>query len=81
MINKDGGTTIFQFYGGDTAVMRGGHRAHGGIPQSPPLGKTLPPQVTPRVLHSTAAPGPGFILDDLPRGPGFCISIKLCLVQ
>ena len=40
-----------------------------------------PPRATPGVLHSTAAPGPGFILDDLPRGPGFCISIKLRLVQ
>ena len=39
------------------------------------------PPGDPRVLHSTAAPGPGFILDDLPWGPGFCISIKLCLVQ
>ena len=39
-----------------------------------------PPRATPGVLHSTAAPGPGFILDDLPRGPGFCISIKLRLV-
>ena len=35
----------------------------------------------PAVLHSTAAPGPGFILDDLPGGPGFCISIKLRFVQ
>ena len=42
--------------------------------QHPPLGD-------PPVLHSTAAPGPGFILDDLPRGPGFCISVKLRLVQ
>ena len=40
-----------------------------------------PPPAIPGVLHSTAAPGPGFILDDLPRGPGFCISIKLRLVQ
>ena len=40
-----------------------------------------PPWATPRVLHSAAAPGLGFILDDLPRGPGFCISIKLRLVQ
>ena len=39
------------------------------------------PWATPGVLHSTAAPGPGFILDDLLRGPGFCISIKLRLVQ
>ena len=35
-----------------------------------------PPRATPEVLHSTAAPGPGFILDDLARGPGFCISIR-----
>ena len=40
-----------------------------------------PPGQSPGVLHSTAAPGPGFILDDLTRGPGFCISIKLRLVQ
>ena len=39
------------------------------------------PQATPSVLHSTAAPGPRFILEDLPRGPGFCISIKLRFVQ
>ena len=26
-----------------------------------------PPRATPGVLHSTGAPGPGFILDDLPR--------------
>ena len=26
-----------------------------------------PPRATPGVLHSTAAPGPGFILDDLPQ--------------
>ena len=32
MINKDGGGGIFRFYGGDTAVLRGGHRAHGGPP-------------------------------------------------
>ena len=38
-------------------------------------------RATPGVLHSTAAPGPGFTLDDFPRGPGFCISIKLRLVQ
>ena len=35
------GGQILDFMG-DTAVMRGGHRAHGGSPQSPPLGKTLP---------------------------------------
>ena len=40
-----------------------------------------PARAIPGVLHSTVAPGPGFILDDLPRGPGFCISIKLRLVQ
>ena len=34
MINKDGGGTIFGFYGGDTAVMRGDI-------ELPPLGKTL----------------------------------------
>ena len=39
------------------------------------------PRATPGVLHSTAARGPGFILDDLLRGPSFCISIKLRLVQ
>ena len=41
MINKDGGGTIFGFYGGDTAVMRGDIELMGGSPQSPPLGKTL----------------------------------------
>ena len=36
MINKDGG-------GGERhSCYEGGHRAHGGLPQSPPLGKTLP---------------------------------------
>ena len=30
-----------------------------------------PPQVTPGVLHSSAAPGQGFILDDLPQGRVF----------
>ena len=40
-----------------------------------------PPRATPRVFHSTAAPGPGFMLDDLPQGAGFCKSIKLRLVQ
>ena len=49
---------------------------HQSIPST-----NIPPRATPGVLHSTAAPGPGFILDDLPRGPGFCISIKLRLVQ
>ena len=29
------------------------------------------PRATPGVLHSTAAPGPGFILDDLPWGRVF----------
>ena len=40
-----------------------------------------PPRATPGVLHSTAAQGPEFILDDLLQGPGFFISIKLLLVQ
>ena len=31
MINKDGGGTIFQFYGGHSCY-EGGHRAHGGSP-------------------------------------------------
>ena len=35
MINKDGGGTIFQFYGGHSCY-EGGHRAHGGSPQPPP---------------------------------------------
>ena len=36
MINKDGeGATIFRFYGGDTAVMRGDIELMGG-PPSPP---------------------------------------------
>ena len=35
MIDKDGGgETVFGFYGGDSCY-EGGHRAHGGIPQSP----------------------------------------------
>ena len=34
MINKDGGGGNFWILWGDTVVMRG-HRAHGGIPQSP----------------------------------------------
>ena len=42
MINKDGGGgTIFGFYGGDTAVMRGDIELMGGTPPAPPLGKTL----------------------------------------
>ena len=49
--------------------------------QSIPSTNIHPPPATPGVLHSTAALGPGFILDDLPWGPGFCISIKLRLVQ
>ena len=36
MINKDGGGTIFGFYGRDTAVMRETHRDHGGSPSPPP---------------------------------------------
>ena len=36
MINKDGGGgTIFGFYGGHTAVMRGDIELMGGSPQSP----------------------------------------------
>ena len=35
MINKDGGDNFKILWGGDTAVMRGGHRAHGDPPQSP----------------------------------------------
>ena len=42
--------------------------------QHPPLGD-------PQGFTLYCCPGPGFILDDLPRGPGFCISIKLCSVQ
>ena len=34
------------FYGGDTVAMRG-HRAHGGVPPVPPLGKTLQGQSRP----------------------------------
>ena len=34
MIDKDGGGKFLDF-------MEGTHRAHGGSPQSPPLGKTL----------------------------------------
>ena len=41
MINKDGGGDNFGFYGGHSCY-EGGHRAHGGIPPVPPLGKTLP---------------------------------------
>ena len=41
MINKDVGGGNFWILWGDTAVMRG-HRAHGGVPPVPPLGKTLP---------------------------------------
>ena len=36
-----GGGTIFGFYGGDTAVMRGDIELM-GVPPAPPLGKTLP---------------------------------------
>ena len=38
-----------------------------------------PPPGDPRGFALYCSPGPGFILDDLPRGPGFCISIKLHL--
>ena len=41
MTNKDGGGTILRFYGGTHSCYEGGHRAHGGSPQSPPVGKTL----------------------------------------
>ena len=40
MINKDGGGTIFGFYGGDTAVMRGDVELMGD-PPSPPTRETL----------------------------------------
>ena len=36
---------------------------HQSIPST-----NIPPGATPGVLHSTAAPGPGFILVDLPGG-------------
>ena len=36
-----GGGTIFGFYGGDTAVMRGDIELMGGSPSPPSLGKTL----------------------------------------
>ena len=39
--------------------------------QSIPSTNVPPPGRPPGVLHSTAAPGPGFILDDLPTGAGF----------
>ena len=42
-----------------------GDLMHQSIPST-----NIPPG-RPGVLHSTAAPGPGFILDDLPPGPGF----------
>ena len=38
MINKDGGTTIFGFYGGDTAVMRGDIELMGDPPSPPTRG-------------------------------------------
>ena len=42
MIDKDGGRQFLDFMGGHNCY-EGGHRAHGGSPQSPPppLGKTL----------------------------------------
>ena len=39
---------------------------HQSIPST-----NIPSPGDPQVLHSTAAPGPGFILDDLPQGSGF----------
>ena len=51
------------------------------LPPPPPPPTPPPSRATPGVLHSTAAPGQGFILDGLPRGSGFFISIKLHLVQ
>ena len=38
-----------------------------------------PPPGDPRGFALYCSPGPEFILDDLPRGLGFCISIKLHL--
>ena len=48
---------------------------------SPYASVNPPPRATPGVLHSTAAPGPGFIFDDLPRGPGFCHKITFSTVK
>ena len=49
MINKNGGGggTMFRFYGGDTAVMRGDIVHGGGPPSLPPspLAKTLKPSI------------------------------------
>ena len=39
------------------------------------------PPGDPRGFALYCCPEAGIILDDLPRGPGFCISIKLRLVQ
>ena len=64
------------YFGAGTMVSARMTLMHQSIPST-----NIPPGATPGVLHSTAAPGPGFILDDLPRGPEFCISIKLRLVQ
>ena len=52
MIDKDGGGTILRFYGGDTAVMRGDIELMRGDPPVPPLGKTLPNNISNRKLHS-----------------------------
>ena len=40
MIDKDGGDNFWILWGRHSCY-EGGHRAHGGSPQSPPLGKTL----------------------------------------
>ena len=45
MINKDGGGGQSLDFMGGHSCYEGGHRAHGGSPQSPPLGKTLQPQI------------------------------------
>ena len=41
MINKDGGGGQFLDFMGGTSCYEGGHRAHGGSPPVPSLGKTL----------------------------------------
>ena len=45
------------------------------------LSANIPPlQVTPKVLHSTAASGPGFVRDDLLRGPPFLHIHKIAFI-
>ena len=44
---------------------------HQSIPSA-----NIPPWAISRVLHSTAARGLGFVLDDLSRGPGFELLLK-----